>query len=114
MVNPQLMGETAVSLSDIQEYVAQMEKRSPTLDLRTTKTKEFVESFATLSKEKRDKLRKKLAGLDILRLKEAQIVKILDFLPTTADDVRILLQGYPVSLSKKDMERIVEVVTECT
>ncbi|MAF99488.1 MAG: hypothetical protein CMH61_02650 [Nanoarchaeota archaeon] len=109
MVNPQLVEEHAVSLSDVKAYIAQMQERGE-LDFRTNKTREFVENFTILEVKKKDELLKKLNDLKILRLKEPQIIKIMDFLPQTVEDVRVLLQGYPVSVSKKDMERIVGTV----
>jgi DNA-directed RNA polymerase subunit F len=110
MVSPQLIEEQAIPLAEVKEYVKEIEKRQAELDYRPAKTKEYVGLFTLLTTEQKDALKKELEGLNILRLKDPQMVKIIDFLPTTVDDVRILLQGYPVSISKKDMERIVEVV----
>lgn len=110
MVNPKLIEEHPVTLSEVKAVIKNVEERQEELDFRTKKTKEFVENFTILEMNKKEELQKKLEDLKILRLKEPQMVKIIDFLPETVDDLRILLQGYPVSISKKDMERIVETV----
>jgi len=47
-----------------------------------------------------------------MKMKEEHIVKIIDFLPATADDVKVVLQGYHMSLPKKDIEAIVGAVKD--
>jgi len=61
---------------------------------------------------KKGELKKKLQDLKLTRLKEEHITKIIDFLPATANDLKIVLMAYPLSLPKKDQDGIVEVVKE--
>jgi DNA-directed RNA polymerase subunit F len=55
-------------------------------------------------------LRTGIDSLGITRLKEEHICKIIDFLPKTVDELRYVLQGYNITLPKKDSEQIVSEV----
>ena len=90
----------------------EIKKRDTELSFRGNKTEEYLNEFATLSAAKAQELKKKLLDLKISRLKDDQITKITDLLPATADDLKVILAGYTLSLSKKDLEQVVAVVKE--
>ncbi|MBR9683258.1 hypothetical protein GOV03_01840 [Candidatus Woesearchaeota archaeon] len=112
MPNPQFIEETPVTLVDVQEALQEIEERDKELNYRSNKTKEFLGLFTHVSKEKKEELYKKLTDLKLIRLKEAHIIKIIDFLPLTLEELKVILQAYPVSMPKKDMESIVATVKE--
>ena len=74
--------------------------------------KEYLDNFVTFSAAKRNELHKKLQELNLLRLKEEHLAKIIDFLPKTVNDLKIVLQAYPLSMPKKDQESIVNAIKE--
>ncbi len=111
MTNPQFINEENLALADVKEIMKSLEKRDDELNYRTNKAKEFFEQFDNiLSKSKKNELLEKLKGLDLTRLREEHMLKIIDFLPTTANDLKVVLQAYPLSLSKKDQDTIVGAV----
>lgn len=112
MPNPKLIEETTISLVDVKESLQKVEERDKELNYRSNKTKEYLDLFAPLPKEKKEELYKKLTGLKLLRLKEAHIVKIIDLIPKTVEDLKIVLQAFSVNIPKKDMESITAVVKE--
>lgn len=112
MPNPQFIEEAPLALAEVKEALKRIEERDKELNYRSNKTKEYLNTFVTLSPEKKEELYKKLTALKLLRLKEAHIAKIIDFLPQTAGELKVVLQAYPVSLAKKDLDSIVEVVKE--
>jgi len=114
MVNPQFIEEKPLSLADTKVTLAEIQKRDEEMNYLSNKCKEYLDTFATLDAAKKDELAKKLVGLDLTRLKEEHIAKIVDFLPKTANDLKIVLQAYPLSLPKKDMDAIIGVVAEFT
>ena len=112
MPSPQFVEQKPLSLGETKEVVAKIEKRDTELGFISNKVKEYLDAFVTLSPKKREELAKKLSGLGITRLKEEIVGKIVDFMPKTAVDLKILISGYNLTLSKKDMDSIVEVITE--
>lgn len=112
MVNPQFEEQKPLSLSDVKGILVKIEKRDQELSYRSTKAKEYLESFIPLDDKKKEELFGKLHNLKQTRLKDEHMMKIVDFLPTTVDELKIILQSYPLSLPKKDMETIVGVVKD--
>lgn len=112
MAAPQFIEEKAVSLLDAKSILQDIEKRDEELNYISNKSKEFLENFTLLSDDKKKELEKKLADLGLSRLKEEHIMKIVDFLPSTAEDLKIVLQAYPLSMSKKDQDAIAGIVKE--
>ena len=112
MVNPQFVEEKPLSLADVKSIMVNLEKRDTELNFLSKKSKEYAESFVTIPQEKREELYQKLVDLKLTRLKEEQFMKIIDFLPRSVNDLKIVLQAYPLSIPKKDQESIVQAVAE--
>lgn len=110
MTNPQFIEEKPLSLADAKKIITDIEKRDKELGFLSNRAKEHLDGFVTLSDEEKDKLHKELVGLKLTRLKEEHFAKIIDFLPTTVNDLKVVLQAYPLSLPKKDQEAIIGVV----
>ncbi len=112
MVHPQFVQERPLSLADVKDHIEQIEKRDQKLNNLSQKCKEYFDAFSVLPVEKKEALRKKLESLELTRLKPEHIMKIADFLPKTATDLKIVLQAYPLSLPKKDQDAIIAAVQE--
>ncbi len=112
MPNPQFMEEKQLSLLDVKSILDKTEKRDTTLNYLSGKSKEYVEGFVTFSPAKKEELQRKLAELQLTRLKEEHIAKIIDFLPKTLAELKIVLLAYPLSMPKKDQESLVQAVQE--
>lgn len=112
MSSPQFISETPLALAEVKAILHIVEKRDESLNFLSNKAKEHQELFVTLSKEKKNELYVKLTALNLTRLKEEHYCKIIDFLPKNLEELKVILQSYPLSLSKKDQESIVTAVTE--
>ena len=112
MVNPQLIESKPVTLVEVKQAIENMQQRDTELNYRCGKAKEYVDSFVTISSENKEKLLKKLQELNLTRLRDEHFTKIIDFSPTTANELKIVLQAYPLSLPKKDQDNIVAAVKE--
>ena len=111
MSAPEFVEEKTVSLVDAKRYLEKIEKRDLELNYRSNKTKEFLDIFATvLSNNQADELRQKLIDLKLTRLREDHITKIIDFLPVDVEQLKVVLQAYPLSMPKKDQDMITDVV----
>ena len=99
-----------VNLNEVKEELEEIKKRDKELNFRAQKTLEYAQQVAKLGKEKADELKKKLEGLKISRLKEIHIQKIIDILPTREEDVKVVLQGYNITLTKENYKKIADTV----
>ena len=114
MPSPQLVMETPLALAEVKAILHAAEKRDGSLNFLSNKAKEQQEVFVTLSLEKKEEMYAKLTGLNLTRLKEEHFCKIIDFLPKNLEELKVILQSYPLSLSKKDQESIVAAMLEVT
>lgn len=112
MPSPQFVSETPLALAEVKAILHLVEKRDESLNFLSNRAKEHQEAFVTLPKPKNDELYSKLTGLNLTRLKEEHYCKIIDFLPQNLEELKVILQSYPLSLSKKDQESVVAAVTE--
>src|SRR3989344_7206277 len=110
MPSPQFIQETPLALADVKASLDSLEKRDGELNFLSGKAKEYLDNFTPIPAAKREELYGKLAGLNLTRLKEEHFCKIMDFMPKTLDELKVVLQSYPLSLSKKDQESIVAVI----
>lgn len=77
----------------------------------TDKTKDikgFIKKFSKLSNEKSKKLAKELTDLDIIKLKQSDIVKITDVVPENAAELNKLFTE--VSLDADETNKILEAI----
>ena len=112
MSSPTFISETPLALAEVKAALQAVEKRDESLNFLSNKAKEYQELFVSLSKEKKDELYTKLTALSLTRLKEEHYCKIIDFLPQNLEELKVIMQSYPLSLSKKDQESIVAAVAE--
>lgn len=112
MPTPQFVSEKPLSLVEVQRELENIQKRDIELNYVSAKVHEYLSSFVAVTPEQREVLHKKLKSLDLIRLKEEHIAKIIDFLPKNVNELRAILQAYPLSLVKKDQESIIEAVKD--
>jgi len=110
MPNPEIIEEKPTNLYEIKEILDRIKKRDKELNIRAGKTEEYIHHFTPLSDKKAQELIDKLNKLDISRLKEQQIHKIVDLLPESVEDVKLILQGYTLTLSTDHLNKLVELV----
>ena len=68
----------------------------------------FIKKFTKINSEKAKKMREELLKLNLLKLKEEHITKIVDFMP---EDVVDLLKIMPdISLDQNEINKILEIV----
>ncbi|SRR3989338_8068661 len=103
-----IIEENPVSMLRVKEIFSKKKELSE----RENRLKDYINVFCKLDKKKEEELRKKLNSLNVSRLKERHIVKIIDVLPEDMDDLKVLVAGEPLGLKQEDMKKIVEVVKE--
>ncbi|MFC1768953.1 hypothetical protein ACFLZX_04280 [Nanoarchaeota archaeon] len=110
MTNVEIVEETPLSIAEVKDELDKIKKRDKELNFRAQKAEEYLQVFSG-SKKQLD-LKKKIEGLKIPRLREPHICKIVDLMPTTANDLKAVLQGYPISVTNENIKKIVDVVKE--
>ena len=107
MTNIELLKETPITMVELKEKLEKINKKHE-LSFRANKTSEYLGIFAKQKQKEIEGTRKKLNDLNILRLKETQITKIIDTIPKDMDSLKAIFAGENLSLKQEDMKRVLE------
>ena len=110
MTDMQIIAETPINIYQLKKELEKIKKRDTELNLRSNKTEEYLNQIA-LHKDA-DELFSKIMSLNIPRLKEQHISKIIDIAPTTVDELKVVLQGYTMTINNESMKKIVDAIDE--
>ncbi len=109
-MNPKILEETPISVYDLRKEMKKIKKRDTELSLRTGKTEEYVNQFATLKEKDAEDLEKEIEKMEIPRLRDLHIKKILDLLPASVEELKVILQGYALTITKENMQKIISAI----
>jgi len=108
----EVVEKKSVSMSALREELAEIKERDGELSFRGTKTEDYVNEFATLKPKQAEELYKKIEAIGIPRLKESQIHKIIDMLPASIAELKVIMQGYALPVTNENLKKIVDCVAE--
>ncbi len=98
----------AVPLSFVKKELAKIKE----LNYEQKLAKEYVSKFSKLNWGDTQKLMKELETADIPRLKEKNIIKLIDIMPETADELKALMVKETITLSKDNIQKILEILAK--
>ncbi len=75
---------------------------------REKEVKSFIKKFSNISVEKAKEMKEELSQLDLIKLREKHLVKIVDFMPESAVEINKVIAD--VSLNQDEVNKILEVV----
>ncbi len=107
-----ILEEKPINLAELKSVLENIEKRDSASGFRATKTKDYLKKFSKMDLKKTNELTKKIKALNIPRIKDRQIVKIVDLLPTNIDELKILFVGETTTINPENMQQILKIVKE--
>lgn len=91
------------------ELKTMLEKRTE-LGFRAQKTLDHLQQAVKITKPQ--ELYKKLEGLEVPRLRDVHFCKLIDVMPVTPDDVRLVLSPFNVTIVKENLQKIADTIKE--
>lgn len=104
----EVLSETPISTYQLKEVLAKIKKRDEELNFRAAKTEEHLDHIE--EGKNADALFDKINKINISRLREQHIRKIVDIKPTSVRDLSSVMQGYPISLNNENIKKIVDII----
>jgi DNA-directed RNA polymerase subunit F len=111
MSNPVILEESSVPFFVVKEVLEKNKERGE-LNFRANKTLEYLQNVSVVKKKEGEKLIKELHDLQIPRMKDAIIHKLVDTLPGSIEELKGILSAYTLTVTKEHLEKIVEVVNK--
>ena len=93
----------AISMTETHKYI----------DKETDTGKEtygFIKKFVKMKPEKAEEMRKKLEELDLIKLKQEDIAKIIDLLPENSEELNKICNE--TGLNEDETNKILDIVKE--
>lgn len=112
MSKPQVIEEVALNLVEVKEMLKKIKERDQELNFRAQKTVEYLDAISTIKPKQAKELKEKLLGMEIPRIKEMHVQKIIDIMPKTLEGVKTLFSGFNISITADNVKKIVDVVHE--
>jgi DNA-directed RNA polymerase subunit F len=91
--------ETPITMAEVVALAGEGEKAE--------EIKRFIKNFTEMPVEKAKEMKEELRALDLMKLKEEHIVKIVDFIPTDASELNKTI--IEVSLDQDEVNKILDV-----
>jgi DNA-directed RNA polymerase subunit F len=92
-----------LSLPEVSEYLLEEKEKNAELIA-------FIKKFNSLSPKEAKELRKKLVELNLMKMREEQISKIIDMLPEAAEDLAKIFTD--LGLNEDEKKKILETIKE--
>ena len=111
-MHPELIKEKPLTMVEVQDELKRIKKRDEELNFRANKTEENLNSILFIDSKLGKTITKKLTDLKLPRVKEVHIAKIIDTLPRSVEELKVILQGYTITVNADNLKKIVSVVNE--
>ncbi len=109
----EILKETPVCCADIKENLEAIKKKEKELNFRAQKTEDYLQSMNLISSKKAQELYGKLDKVGVARLRDVHLVKLIDTMPTTDADVKVVLSGYAgLTVKKDELKKIADIIGE--
>tara|TARA_Y100000310_G_scaffold242003_1_gene246160 strand:+ start:44 stop:355 length:312 start_codon:yes stop_codon:yes gene_type:complete len=92
-----------LDLSEVKKIIVNLEETE-----KTKQVEVFIKKFLKVKGDKSQKLKEGLNKLELLKLKEEHIVKIIDVMPEDASDLNKIFVD--VALNEDETNKILEVI----
>ena len=110
MFDFELVEEKWISQSEAKKILKNIKKKDMTPEQKMAT--EYLNKAKSLSVSDAEKLREELNELSMRKLKEELIAQVVDLLPKSAEELKVIVSGSKISFSSKDLEAIMKVVSK--
>ncbi len=110
MSDMKVLSESPMNIYQLRKELEEIRKRNKELNFRAAKTEEYLHQVLTIKNI--DGLFEKLMALNIPRLREMHVHKIIDLMPRSINDLKVILQSYTITVNNESMKKIVDTINE--
>ncbi len=106
----ELVEETPISLVELKEKFKVV--KDDGMSFRAEKANVYLDLFVTASTKEIKELSEKIMNLNIPRLKDRHVVKIVDVMPKDIDSLRLLFSAETLTIKDDDLKKILDVIPQ--
>ena len=110
MTNFKVLNETPLSSLELKDKMEAIKKRDKEFGNKATKTYEYLNTFVTVKPKEAEDIKKKITDLNIPRLRDRHIIKILDVMPRDIESLKMIFSGENITIKQEDINKIFEIL----
>lgn len=110
MSNPTIITEEPITQAQLNQALTKIQERDEELSFRAGKTVDHLNHQPIVDPEKKEELAKAINDLDVPRLKEQHVAKIIDIMPRNVKELAVIISGYTLTVNKDYQEKIIETL----
>lgn len=99
-----------VSFAELRNELKNIKKRDGQLSFRANKTEEYLDLFTKISAKDAAEIKEEIGKLGIARLKDFHITKLIDIMPRSVAEAKLVLQGYSVTVKNEELKKIADII----
>ena len=108
MIEYDVIEETPITIAEAKEVMKKVSVKEQTFEQKHAK--ENAKKMSKLSAKEAESMKKELAALNMRKLKDDNIIKIIDIMPKTPEEIGVVLLGSKTLFNKDETESILEIV----
>lgn len=112
MTDLNVISEEPVTMAQLREDLKKIQKKEEELNMRANRTMEYLDMFVTIKNSEAKELYKKIEELKIPRFKPEHIVKIIDTLPESVEELKTLISGFSITITNENCKKIIDTVSD--
>ena len=112
MSKPEVLEKTPTNIVEVKAALEKIKAKEPELNFRAAKTEEYAQDFAKITQKQAKELISALQKLEIPRLRDAHMHKLVDIMPVSDKHVKIVLASYNLTPTAENCKKIAETVAE--
>ncbi len=112
MVKPEILEKKSLNMVELKSELNTIQSRDGELTFRGTKTIEHLNDFARLSQKEASEIFSKLEQLGVPRFKDTHMNKIIDTMPSSEAQLKVILQGYNLAITKDMHSKIINILKD--
>ena len=110
MTDIEPINEMPLTMAELKEKLEDIKKRDKEISERAQKTIDYLNKFAKLKDKEALKLKEDILKLNIPRLKEKQVIKIIDVMPKDIESLKLIFSADNVTIKQEDLQKILELL----
>ncbi len=110
MSNYEILSKEPISNTQVKSIISKKAKETEELTYREKKTKDYLKTYTKLKLSDFKKAREELLTLEIRRIEEKHIIKILDIMPKNGTELRAIVSHSGMVFVDESVEKILEVL----
>jgi DNA-directed RNA polymerase subunit F len=112
MSRAEILEKIPMNVVEVKAALEKIKEKTPELNFRAQKTEEYSQDFAKISLKDARELYDKLKALEVQRLKDTHMHKLIDLMPVSDKNVKLILSTYNLTPTQENCKKIADTIAE--